>query len=383
MRLRDVGDIVRMALVALLRSPVRSGFLTVLGLAIGVSAFIAMTSFGEGAKRSVVGQFAGMGVHIVRIQSQVGTPMVGSKAARPLTAVDVETIARDVPTARRVVPSIQGRVMASTATVAYATRLYGTTPDYFGLHLWSTSAGGAFDEGDLVQRGKVCVIGTTPATMIFGSRNPLGETLSLDDRVTCNVIGVLESKGLSTGGRDLDDLIVIPLTTYEAYIGAPDGYSDIEVEARSAESLETVRIESGDVIRRTHLLKDSDPNDFRISSPTEAVKAAENISSIITRLLAAIAAVSLIVGGIGIMNIQLVSVAERTREIGTRAAIGASPDQIMLQFLAEALVLSSVGALIGIAVGVGAAIGVAQAMHWERAIDPLGVVGAAAFGLGA
>jgi putative ABC transport system permease protein len=251
------------------------------------------------------------------------------------------------------------------------------------MHLWPTAAGGFFDEGDLQRRSKVCLLGSTPAQALFGATNPLGKKLAIGERLTCNVIGVLASKGLATNGRDLDDLILIPITTFEAYLGIPSGFQDIEIEAIDSRSMPAMRAEAESVIRRMHQVDPEDLLDVRMTSPTEAVKAAESVSNILTRLLAAIAAVSLVVGGIGIMNIQLVSVAERTREIGTRAAIGASPEQILVQFLAEALLLSRVGSLVGMAAGLAGALAVAKAMHWPRAIEPLGVLGAAAFGIGA
>jgi putative ABC transport system permease protein len=380
--MRDFAEVVRSALTALGRSPVRSG-LTVLGLAIGVGAFIAMTSFGEGAKGAVVSQFAALGTNLVRIESLVGDPAVGPRGARPLTERDVAALRSDVPTAGRIVPLFRNRVTAAGRGTMADTWVYGTTHDYFGIHGWRVASGGIFDANDTTQRAKVCVLGATPAWLLFGSREPLGQTVSLGDALTCHVIGVLVSKGLSTGGRDLDNQIFIPSSSHEAYLGGANGYTDIEVEAADPRVMNRLRLEIFWSIRRMHGLRDGDPDDVRITSPTEAIRAAENVSTILARLLAAIAAVSLLVGGIGIMNIQLVAVAERTREIGIRAAIGASPQQILVQFLAEAIVLSSIGALVGIAAGVGGALVVARAMHWSRAIDPMGVVAAALFGIGA
>jgi putative ABC transport system permease protein len=380
--LRNFGEVLRAAVTALRRSPGRSA-LTMLGLAIGVGAFIAMTSFGEGAKRSVISQFAELGTNIVKIQTMVGDPAAGPRGARRLTERDVAVLTRDATAASRVVPHVRSHVTATARTGASNPWLVGTTPGYFPLHLWRVASGGIFDETDLIQRSKVCVLGATPAWELFGSRDPLGQTVSLGDGFTCHVIGVLAPKGLSTTGRDLDNHVMIPLSTYEAYVGAPEGYSEIEVEAPSAHLMGLLGDEVRAAMRRSHGVRDADADDFKLTSPTEAVRTARNVSTIITRLLAAIAAVSLLVGGIGIMNIQLVAVAERTNEIGIRAAIGASPQQILVQFLAEAVVLSSLGALAGIAAGVGGAMAVAHAMHWSRAIDPMGVVIGALFGIGA
>lgn len=371
-----------MALTVLTRSPGRSG-LTILGLAIGIGAFIAMTSFGQGAKRSVVAQFAGLGTDIVRIQTLVGDPAAGSRTVRPLTAADVSALERDLTTARRVVPSVRFTTRVSSGGAVHPTVVYGTEPGYGPLHHWGTVLGGFFDEGDLARRSKVCLLGATPARELFGATNPVGHRVSLGDQLTCHVIGVLEGKGLSTSGRDLDDIVLIPLTTFEAYLGMPNGYQEIELEADSPQTLAILKGEADTIIRRMHMVPPALTSDVRITSPTEAVRTAETVSTILTRLLAAIAAVSLLVGGIGIMNIQLVSVAERTREIGTRAAIGAMPEQILIQFLAEALVLSVAGSLVGMTLGIGAALIVAHQMHWPQAVEPLGVIGAALFGIGA
>lgn len=380
MRLRDLGETVRIALAALARSPLRSG-LTILGLSIGVGAYIAMTSFGQGAKRSVVSQFAALGVNVVRIQSLVRDPGAGPKPPRPLVRSDVDALRRDLTTAGRIVPNAHVTLPAAAGGTSYSTMVVGTTPDYFDVRRWEVQFGGRFAEDDLTERAKVCVIGATPAREIFGGNEPLGATVALGDALTCNVVGVLAPKGLSTGGRDLDDLIVVPMTTFEAYIGLETGYAEIEIEALTPALMPTMRDEATWVLRGTHRIPGYDPDDFRVSSPSEAIRAAEGVSNILTRLLAAIAAVSLLVGGIGIMNIQLVSVAERTREIGIRAAIGASPRQILLQFLAEALALSSAGALVGVVAGVLGALLVGEQMHWERSLDIPGVLTAAAFGV--
>ena len=382
MRATDLLEILRMAVNALTRSPARSG-LTILGLAIGIAAFIAMTSFGQGAKGSVVAQFAGLGTNIVRMRTLVNDPAAGPRAARPLTAMDVLELRRNLTTARRVVPAVRLITTVSHGGASFSTAVNGVEPGYGPLHIWRTTSGGFFDDGDLLRRSKVCVIGVTPARALFGTHSPLGRRLAIGDQLTCHVIGVLEEKGLSTTGRDLDDIVLIPITTFEAYLGMPIGYQDIEIEAVDARGMPILHAEAEAILRRTHQVPADVPLDVRITSPTEAVKAAETVSGILTSLLAAIAAVSLLVGGIGIMNIQLVSVAERTKEIGTRAAIGAAPRQILIQFLAEALLLSMVGSLVGMAAGLGAAVAVANAMHWPRAIEPLGVLGAAAFGIGA
>ncbi|MEZ4270618.1 MAG: FtsX-like permease family protein [Myxococcota bacterium] len=206
-----------------------------------------------------------------------------------------------------------------------------------------------FDASDL-QHSSSLHLRTTTASEVSGNRDLPGRTVSIGGILPRKVIGILQPKGLSTSGEDLDNCALFP-STFRAYFGLVAGYSEIQVRPHSPDLLEASRLESMEIIRRSHALGPEDPDDFRISSPLQAVQAAEQVSLILTRLLAAIAAVSLLVGGIGIMNIQLVSVAERTGEIGIRAAIGASPGQLMMHFLYEAAALSVLGTSVGIAIG--------------------------------
>lgn len=375
-------EVVRMALATLRRSPMRSA-LTILGLSIGVGAFIAMTSFGQGARRSVVGRFAELGTNLVKVDTLYREAAPGPDPARPLTADDLRYLRRDLTSASHIVPSSRARVPARARGRMIATSLVGTTTDYFTIHGWVASDGGFFDATDEMQRNKTCVVGRTVAQALFEDSRAVGTELSLGDALSCTIVGILASKGMSTSGRDLDDLVVVPVSTYEAYIGLPDGYATIEVEARSAALVGTLRDEVRQVLLRAHEIDEGGAPDFRVTSPTEAIRAADKVSTILANLLAIIAAISLVVGGIGIMNIQLVAVAERTREIGIRSALGASPSQILSQFLAESIVLSSIGAGLGIAIGVGSSFIVAESMHWSNAVDRRGVLIAAVFGIGA
>lgn len=371
-----------MSTLTLARSPLRSA-LTTIGLAIGVGAYIAMTSFAQGAKRAVIAQFAGLGTNIVRVGTMYGDPSAQVRPPRPITAVDVTALSNEMTSVGAVVPNTRLRVPLRAQGRTHTTYVFGTSPAYFRIHLWTAAEGGVFADVDLAQRSRVCVVGRTVATQLFGDADPLGRILSLGDTLSCNVIGVLAEKGIATTGRDMDDIVLVPRTTYEVYFGIPDGYFEIELEARSPELLDVVRDEATTILRRTHQIPDGEAEDFRVTSPTEAVRAADDVSTILSRLLAAIAAVSLIVGGIGIMNIQLVAVAERTKEIGIRAAIGASPAQILAQFLAEAMVLSSLGSLLGVALGVSVAFLVARSMQWTHAVDVGGAVFAAVSGISA
>jgi putative ABC transport system permease protein len=368
------------ALRTMLRRPAQSA-LTVLGLTIGVGAFIAMVSFGEGARRTVLSQFEALGANLLKV-NPLGIQQTRGAAPRPLTDRDVAAIRREASTIVFAAP-----VARTGANVGYGgerhwATLYGTLPRFAALHVWHASSGGMYDDVDLAQRAKVCVLGATPARELFGEGDPLGETVTLRDALPCRVIGLLATKGYATNGDDLDNIVLVPITTYDAYLGDGTGvYSYLEVEPASPALLEFAKAEVSAALRRAHALGSADMDDFTVSSPLEVVRAVERTSSILTRLLLGIAALSLLVGGIGIMNIQLVSVAERTEEIGIRSAIGASPRQLLGQFLAEAGALSTTGAACGVLLGVSVASLVARWMGWPRVIAPVGVVGSAAFGI--
>jgi putative ABC transport system permease protein len=367
-----------MAFETLRRNPGRS-ILTLLGLAIGVGAFIAMVSFGEGARRAVMDQFQALGTHLIRVR---GTTR-GGQDRRPLSDADIATIERDSSTIADVIPVARMTFEASHAGRQWWTAVNGTEPAFAALHNWDLSLGGLFNDRDLEQRAKVCVLGKTIVLNLFGDPelDVLGETVTLGGLLTCRVIGVLASKGTSTSGNDVDDIILIPVTTFTTYFGLPNGYSALEIGPAAPEWIEAAKQETAAALRRSHGLGAEDAEDFQIDSPTEVLRAVDRTATILARLLQGIAAVSLFVGGVGIMNIQLVSVTERTREIGIRSAIGASPRQILAQFLVEGVLLSLLGATIGIMLGVGVSLTVARYMGWQRIIAISDVVFAASFGI--
>ncbi len=380
MRLVPV-DFSETAFRALYRHPGRS-IMTMLGLTIGVGAFIAMVSFGEGARRTVLAQFEALGVNVLRVAPIVDVKQPRGTDTRPLTDRDLEAIRRESTATAYATP-----IMRKSSAIGYQakrqlTLLYGTTPRFFPAHFWHFAQGGMFDETDMAGRAKVCVLGETPRRKLFGERDALGKTVQISETLSCRVIGVLASKGTSTNGSDLDDVALMPITTYTTYVDQRHEFTFIEVEPAMPELLDTARNEVTEILRRTHELEAGDFDDFVVSTPAEVVRAVQRTSSILKGLLQGIAGVALLVGGLGIMNIQLVSVAERVKEIGIRAAIGASPRQIMLQFLAEALVLSLVGAAAGVVLGMTLATVVAKWMGWVRVISPGGIALSASFGIG-
>lgn len=377
--MRRRSETVRNAVRTAIRNPGRSG-LTMLGLAIGVGAFIAMVSFGSGARGSVLQQFEVLGTRLLRVQSNVGRIDVGNVAPKPLSDADVIALRRDGTTFERVTPTVTQVRRVSTAAATYTTHVMGTTSEFDEVQEWQLLTGGMFDESDEQQRAKVTVLGATVVRELFGDLDPVGQMITIGANLPCRVIGVLASKGQTTGGRDLDDIALIPVTTFRAFLGVPKGYEEIHMQVRSREMLQEAIAEATSIVRRSHRLSPTERDDFRISSPVQSARAASYVSEILTALLIGIAAVSLLVGGIGVMNIQLVSVAERTKEIGIRSAIGASPRQILVQFLSEAVVLSLTGSAAGVLLGWLASSLVAEAMGWSANLTVLTLAGSAAFG---
>lgn len=372
-------EMLRMSIQTLVRYPGRSA-LTALGLAIGVGAFIAMVSFGQGARGAVLAQFESLGTSVLNVRTRVAAKDALSRPAQALSAADVTALRREATTVSEIGPVASRRVDLSVGGEVHRATLRGTTTEHAALHRYTLAAGGMFGELDQKGAGKLCVLGATPAAALFGQAEPLGRRLLIAGALPCRVIGVFAAKGRSIGGGDLDNFVLLPLRSYELYLGLPDGYSSIDLRPHSPALLESARAEATEILRRAHRLGAADPADFDVVSPDDVTRAADRTSSILAALLAAIAAVSLVVGGIGIMNIQLVAVAERTREIGIRAAIGASPGQISRQFVAEGCLLSAVGAGVGMVLGLVTANVVADAMQWPRAVSPRAMWGSGLFG---
>jgi putative ABC transport system permease protein len=374
------SETLRMALQVLTRNPGRSA-LTVLGLAIGVAAFIAMVSFGQGARRSVLSQFESLGANILRVRPRASASDALAKVPHPLSETDVVTLRREGTALGVVVPHVRRIVDLGHGSTRIRSVLLGTDPEYPALHDWSFEQGGMFDERDGREGAKVCALGASPARKLFGDDDPLGAMVTIAGRFPCRVVGVLASKGRAMSGSDLDDIVLTPVRTFQLLLGMPDGYASIELRPSKPDWLEAARSEVTQILLRTHHLTQDEPADFDVVSPDDVTRAADQTSRILTGLLAGIAAVSLLVGGIGIMNIQLVAVAERTHEIGIRAAIGAAPGQIMKQFLVESSVLAGVGALGGMAMGVATAQVVARVMGWPASMSVGAVLGAGLFGV--
>ncbi|MFH0899265.1 MAG: ABC transporter permease [Pseudomonadota bacterium] len=372
----------RVATRALVRHKLRA-FLTTLGIVIGVGAVIAMVAIGEGAKAKVQQTFAAMGTNmlIVLPGSFTGGGMRGGfGSASTLTWDDLRAI-RELSAVRVAAPALRVNASLVSEEQNWTTQVNGTTPEYFEVRNWKATRGSLFVQADVDNGAKALVIGETVAEKLFGrGSDPIGQIVRIR-QAPFSVVGVLASKGQSPMGQDYDDTSFVPVTAYQAKIqGGLQKYiaGQIVVGARSEEDTKRAESQITSLLRDRHRLE-SGEDDFSVRNLTEFASAQEESTRTLTLLLAAIAAVSLLVGGIGIMNIMLVSVTERTREIGVRMAVGAKPRHILAQFLVESLTLSVAGGLIGVALGVLAARKIAGAFGWPALMPPDIIVIAVAF----
>ena len=366
----------RIAVLALLRNKMRS-FLTVLGIIIGVGAVIAMVAIGEGAKAEVQQAFDRMGTNMLVVRSgssQMGGVRGGAGSQPTLTWTDVDAIRSDAGGVAMVAPSMQQR---STPLLGdgqnWTTTLEGSTPEFFAIRAWPLQYGASFTDVDVAAKNKVAVLGGTVADNLFGvGSNPVGSVVRVAN-MPFEVVGVLSRKGQSANGQDADDTVIIPVTTFATKIqGGLKKFlqGSIYVSATSAVDTKRAQMQIEEVLRGRHNLREGAENDFTVNNLAEAASARAEGTETMTRLLAGVALVSLLVGGIGIMNIMLVSVTERTREIGLRMAIGAKPGDIRTQFVIEAVTLSLIGGAVGVALGVGAAEYLRLQVGWSTVVQP-------------
>ncbi|HVY46007.1 MAG TPA: ABC transporter permease [Minicystis sp.] len=374
----------RIALRALLRNKTRS-LLTTLGIVIGVAAVIAMVAIGEGAKSRVESAFTSMGTNLLVVlpgSTSAGGAQGGFGSMPTLTWDDLKAMKTEVPGVANAAPQLRSTAQLVSEEQNWSTSVYGVTPDYFDIRSWKTVSGSRFSDGEVDGGAKVVVLGETVVDKLFGANaDPVGQTVRIKN-VPFTVEGVLEKKGQSPTGQDYDDCVYIPVTTFQAKVqGGLQKYlsGTVYVSATDAASLPKAEAGLRSLLRERHHLADGADDDFSIRNLTEVASAQQQSAKTLTTLLAAVAAVSLLVGGIGIMNIMLVSVTERTREIGLRMAIGARRRQILAQFLAEAMTLSFLGGLTGVALGVVAASELAKNFGWTMLVRPDVVVIAVTF----
>jgi putative ABC transport system permease protein len=363
------GETLRLAGRALRRNKLRS-FLTTLGIIIGVGAVIFIQSIGEGAKSRVRAQIESAGTNIVMLWSgsSQGPGGRGGAGSQPsITWEDLRAIQTELPSVRAVAPQINSNQPVISETNTWNTQITGTTPDYFVIRNWPVAAGSLFTASDQASAAKNAVIGQTAAENLFGPGvDPIGQIIRIRD-APFTIVGVLERKGQNAMGMDQDDGLYIPLSAFQTRMQRGLGKfvpGRISVSAVSPEAIPRVRQEIAELLRERHRLGPDDEDDFSTSSMAEMTSMLTSTQDTITQLLQWIAVMSLVVGGIGVMNIMLVSVTERTREIGIRMAVGAQPADIMMQFLVEALVLAFIGGLLGVIFGVGAGRLIAPLFGW-------------------
>jgi putative ABC transport system permease protein len=343
--------------------------LTMLGIIIGVGAVVAMVAVGSGAKQRISEQIASMGSNLLIVLSGSSTSgglRFGSGTVPTLTADDAKAILTEIPAVRYVAPTLGGGAQVVFGNQNWSTIVNGTTPEALEIREWPLSSGRSFTQQDVDGATKVCLLGKTVADNLFGGIDPIGQIIRIK-KVPFTVIGVLAPKGQSTQGQDQDDTIIVPLTTAQKKLFGmqfPGMVRVIMVQARQPEVMKDVENQINDLLRQRHHIQPKQDNDFSVRNLTEIMSTAEQSASVMSLLLGAIASISLIVGGIGIMNIMLVSVTERTREIGIRIAVGAKGQDILLQFLIESLVLSLIGGTMGIGIGVAGTLILSSFTQW-------------------
>jgi putative ABC transport system permease protein len=367
----------RISLRALRVNKMRSA-LTMLGIIIGVGAVIAMLAVGTGASRKIAEQIASMGSNLLIIlpgATTAGGVRMGAGTQPTLTFGDAEAILRESSAVAEVAPVHNGVAQVVYGHQNWSTGVVGTTPSMLEVRDWPLSSGRPFTQQDVKSATKVCLLGQTVVDNLFGSMDPLGQVVRIK-KIPFTIIGVLAMKGQSTQGQDQDDTIYIPVTTAQKKVfgtSFPGMVRIIMVKAKSAEDLGPAEKQINELLRQRHHIGPKQENDFTVRNLTQIMQTAEQSTKVMTLLLGAIASVSLLVGGIGIMNIMLVSVTERTREIGIRMAVGAKTWDIRLQFIIEALTLSLIGGVIGIIIGVSGSKILSSLAGWSTIVSPLSV----------
>jgi putative ABC transport system permease protein len=381
----NFAALLRIALRALAVNKLRSA-LTMLGIVIGVGAVIVMIAVGAGAQARVEEQIRALGSNLLLVMpgsTTAGGVRLGFGSGSTLTEDDVAAINRDIPEALAA-PALRGTAQVIWGNTNWSTVIFGVTPEYLDVRQWLLASGRSFEPAEMAAAAKVCLIGATVARQLFGAADPLDQSIRIK-RVPFTVIGVLDVKGQSMMGTDQDDLILVPIKTARSRVlgtaSAARNRTVGTIWIKAAEGIDTKAIEEQvrSLLRQRHRIQPGADDDFSLRNLAEVMAAQEASSRVLALLLAAVASVSLLVGGIGIMNIMLVSVTERTREIGLRMAVGARTRDILGQFLVEAVTLSLIGGLAGVALGIGASVLIAELAGWRIVLSPEAIALAVAF----
>ena len=378
----DLGNTMRIAARAIRRNKVRS-MLTMLGVIIGVASVIAMIALGSGARAAIDQQIQSQGTNVIYVSAGSfgrgpGAVRQGAGSVSTLTLEDAQAIAQQVPTAERVSPMVRGRVQVVAGNQNWNTSIEGGNEDYVTIRNWPITSGANFTPRDVLVAEKVCLLGSTVVQNLFPDQDPVGQVIRVKN-LPFRVLGVLAPKGQGQFGQDQDDLIVAPYTTVQKKVLGIPNIQQALVSAVSSDAVEPTATDITQLLRQRHRISNPDDDDFTVRTVEEMAATRVEMARTMTLLLMSVASVSLLVGGIGIMNIMLVSVTERTREIGLRMAVGARTRDILRQFLAEAVGLSVVGGALGVLVGIVASQGLTRFLAWPTTITTASILIAFAF----
>jgi putative ABC transport system permease protein len=377
-----IRNVLRIALVAIRRNAVRSG-LTMLGVIIGVASVIAMIALGSGARAAIDDQIQQQGTNVIYVSAGSfgrgpGTARGGAGSTTTLTLEDAQTIAREVPTVARVTPMVRGRAQVVAGNQNWNTSIEGGNEDYIVIRNWPLASGDDFTARDVLVAEKVALLGPTVAKTLFPDSDPVGQIIRVKN-LPFRVTGVLTSKGQNQWGQDQDDIIIAPYTTVQKKLLGITFIQQVVLSATSSDAVEPAAVEITKLMRQRHKIQDPNDDDFTVRTVAEMAATRTEMANTMTMLLMSVASVSLLVGGIGIMNIMLVSVTERTREIGLRMAVGARTRDILRQFLAEAVSLSIVGGAVGVLLGMSVSRLLTTGLGWPTVITPTSIIVAFAF----
>jgi putative ABC transport system permease protein len=365
----DLINILRLAMRALARNKMRS-ILTMLGIIIGVGAVIASVAVGEGASEQIQQQISNLGDNMIWVEAggrAVNGVRTGTRGTKTLIVGDMKAMQQQIPLVYNCAGHVDGPVQIVYGNQNWYTQARGISPEFLLVRRWDVARGASFSQDDVDHSANVCLLGQTIVDNLFGSADPLGQTIRIQN-LPVRVIGILSPKGQSPTGQDQDDTLMMPLTTMQKKIKGIDWLDDIMCSGVSPAAIKPAEQQITSLLRERHHLRTDEDEDFNLRHPAEIASARAESQRIMTILLASIASVSLLVGGIGIMNIMLVSVTERTREIGLRLAIGANEGDVRMQFLGEATLLSLLGGALGVVIGVVGSLAISSTLGWPTRI---------------